>query len=351
MSGRDLPRDRSAPAAAAAELLRARIDGSVPLPQPGERAQGIAALEEALGQRARRRRRGRWIALAAVVGGAAAAAAALVVSRPAPVAAPQATIVPVKTPAPSSTAMTIGVTRGPSAAIAGARGRRAADLGAVVEAGETIVQPPGGSFVATLASGARLDLREGPLELIELGARERLLLHGGAVALVVPKLGPERRLIVDTPDAQVEVRGTRFTVAIATRDPGCGDTATRVTVDQGVVVVRHDGIESRVAAGEHWPICAPSAATPRRPARPAIHALLAPPEPARIAAPLTAPEPSTLAAQNDMFAAAVSARRRGQTGEALRLVDDLLRRFPDGPLAPDAHAERRRLLADPGQAP
>jgi outer membrane protein assembly factor BamD (BamD/ComL family) len=49
--------------------------------------------------------------------------------------------------------------------------------------------------------------------------------------------------------------------------------------------------------------------------------------------------------QNDLYAAAVAARRAGKFGEAVAGYDRLLARYPDGPLAEAATVERLRLLA------
>jgi hypothetical protein len=62
---------------------------------------------------------------------------------------------------------------------------------------------------------------------------------------------------------------------------------------------------------------------------------------------------STLAEQNDLFAAALAARRRGDLAEAMRWLDQLIRLHPRGQLADQARAERGRLgaaAADRGEA-
>jgi TolA-binding protein len=60
---------------------------------------------------------------------------------------------------------------------------------------------------------------------------------------------------------------------------------------------------------------------------------------------------STLAEQNDLFAAALSAGRRGDTREAVYWLDRLLDRYPDGPMAGSARAQRQRLLDGAGAGP
>jgi hypothetical protein len=120
-------------------------------------------------------------------------------------------------------------------------------------------------------------------------------------------------------------------------------------VDEGVVVVRTGGREARVAAGEHWPACAPA------PVLPAAHASAPAPAPAHHRAwhkaAAMAAVSSTLADQNDLFAAALAAKRRDDTREAVYWLDRLLDRYPDGPMAGSARAQRQRLLDGTGAGP
>ena len=86
------------------------------------------------------------------------------------------------------------------------------------------------------------------------GAAQVLHLDAGSVELHVEKLTSAQRFLVDTPDSEVEVRGTRFSVSVVPPDAACGaGVRTRVAVTEGVVVVRHAGLEDRVALGESWP--------------------------------------------------------------------------------------------------
>jgi ferric-dicitrate binding protein FerR (iron transport regulator) len=330
--------DEAPYAAQAAELLRlARPELPVPLPQPGERAQGIAAVQEALRQRARRRRL--RTAGAAVLAGTSAAALLVFVSLrdPARPVAPPPAHVQAEPPAPG---IAIGTVGDSTAEIVRGSERRPARTGAPVEVGESLITS-GGALEATLASGAHLALRAGALALVQSGPHERLFLSSGSIQLSVPKLGSQRRLVVATADAEIEVHGTQFMVSTAPADERCAErTTTRLVVTEGLVAVRHAGVETFVPAGKEWPTCTPvtlAATHERRPARP---------RPAMGPAPaLERPAASsTLAEENDLFAAAVAARRRGALSESLRRLDELLRRFPHGPLAGDAWAERRKLL-------
>jgi hypothetical protein len=53
---------------------------------------------------------------------------------------------------------------------------------------------------------------------------------------------------------------------------------------------------------------------------------------------------SILAAQNDLFASGVRAKRRGHGSEAVRIFERFLRKYPDSPLAEGAAAQRMNLL-------
>ncbi len=109
------------------------------------------------------------------------------------------------------------------------------------------------------------------------------------------------------------------------------------TVFEDVVVVRAGGGETRVGAGEGWPAgCAAARTT-------------ASPSPAgREHHPL---DPvSTLAAQNDAFARAVGAKRRGAVDEALAGFDRFLALYPASALAESATVERMRLLSSRDRA-
>jgi hypothetical protein len=154
----------------------------------------------------------------------------------------------------------------------------------------------------------------------------------------VAKLEAGQRFVVLTPDAEVEVRGTRFHVALASPDENCGHgTPTRVVVDEGVVVVRSPTGEVRVPAGERWPAVCPAPPAP------------VPPPPSIVARrqsrPALATPASTLATENDLFGAALRAERSGDRAEAAHLLDALLTRFPGSPLRESAQRARARVTA------
>jgi ferric-dicitrate binding protein FerR (iron transport regulator) len=187
------------------------------------------------------------------------------------------------------------------------------------------------------------------LQLVRADAERWLRLGSGAVEVHVAKLKAAERFVIATPDAEVEVRGTRFRVAVVSAVDDCGQgTVTRVSVTEGVVVVRSSGRESRVEAGRRWPTgCAEGrvsiaprpAGDPREdPKKQVVPRAAA----ARAVAPADV-SVSTLATENDLFGAALKAEGAGDKREAVQLLDVLLARFPASPLRESAAVERARL--------
>jgi ferric-dicitrate binding protein FerR (iron transport regulator) len=312
-------------------------------PGPMDRARAIAAVAQAIETRARRRRTARW------AGGAVAAAAAVV-----GVFVGSHALGHVVARAPSQVASSGGpeivahpAAGGASVLVSGAQAPLVE--GRSLASGSRIVTPPGGRATLSFSTGTSVALGEGAdVTVGGDGGSAVLQLAGGVVDLHVAKLGAGQRFVVNTPDAEVEVRGTQFRVGLAAPDPGCGGgTTTRVTVTEGVVVVRHAGVESRVPAGEGWPAACwrTSVST-----LPPTDAPLAMPPASR---PLAAGRPvSALAEQNDLFAKAATARRRGDVPGAVAAFDRLLDEYPACPLAEGAAVERMRLLRStaPGRA-
>jgi len=229
-----------------------------------------------------------------------------------------------------------------------------------------------GDTPATLRAGDRLRSDSGAVELeggdgtsVRLAARSELRLlradaerwlqlAGGEVSVHVTKLKPGQRFVIVTPDAEVEVRGTRFQVQVGDEKDGCG-TVTHVRVDEGIVDVRAGGGVARIPAGSRWPAdCAASPAAPasgvvraaavtRSAAKPArARAVPASPKLAAGVAPELA-RASTLATENDLFGSALRAEHHGDRREALELLEVLLSRFPGTPLRASALAARDRL--------
>ena len=337
----------------AAKLL-ARATVATPVVAASDRDRAIARIEIALLHKARRRRL-RWAG--GLVAAASVAAACVVwLAKPKVAHAPS-----------SSTVVAIGDPTGSGARLFTGSGSEPLRSGSPL--------PPGGHLVADAHGGATLRLSTGTEIAIEhdaslafsgAGPTEHFVLSEGAIRAHVAKLAAGDRFIVSTPDAEVEVRGTVFRVALAESDSACGDgNRTRVTVDEGVVEVRANGQSSLVHPGERWPAsCAKARAAassseaaatpvPRRVAASAAGPTLAREVHAQ-AAQLAYAEPATnasrLAQQNDLFSKGITARRSGDTAGAVAAFDSLLSLYPSSALGESAAAERMRALSSTSHA-
>jgi ferric-dicitrate binding protein FerR (iron transport regulator) len=313
-----------------ASKVLAREDPSGPaLPAPGDRERAIAALAAALASRGRKRRVRHAAAVVFAVAAMFAVAfggARLLVSHR---ASPAVAVVAPTVAAPVAQIVAHPVGGGSSVVVSGAE--VPLDDGRALSAGSRVVTPPSGRAMLSFASGSSVLLRESTdLTVASDGAVQVFRLASGSVEIHVAKLKDGQRFLVDTPDSEVEVRGTRFRVSVVDPDAACGASVrTRVAVTEGVVVVRHEGTEDRVPAGTSWPSGCQAPAPPTAAAR-------------SPSGPLTTP--STLAEQNDLFASAVAARRRGDTRTALSLLDRFSTTYRASPLAEEVLVERMRLL-------
>jgi ferric-dicitrate binding protein FerR (iron transport regulator) len=316
-----------------------------PAPTVEQRAAAIAAIQGAISARARRRR---------VVQGSAglAAAAAVVVaalgfrhglhsggSASAPARPPpsESTLGIVAYPAGNGASVVVSGTHSPPAPLGEPR---------ELASGSRVVTPRSGRAALTFSTGTKIALDESTdMTVGGDGVTQSFRLDTGSIDLRVAKLEDKQRFLVDTPDSEVEVRGTQFRVSVVPTDSSsCGGAQTRVKVTEGVVVVRHEGVEVRVVAGEQWPngcgdvlTAAAPAASRRRPTTTG----------ARESMTAIAPDPtssSTLTEQNDLFAKAAVAKRRGDVSDAIDAFDVFLARYPASPLAESAAVERMRLL-------
>jgi hypothetical protein len=325
----------------AARLLRER-----PLTKESRLSRDVGISVVAHGIAMRRKRRGARLAVAGV--GLAAVAALAVFFAVAPRNPPA------------------NACHGANCAAGGER-RRALD------AGQSIVAPEGAPTSVVLASGTQIALdAKSVLECRDATATQRFALLRGGAHLHVAKLRANERFLVDTPEAEVEVRGTVFDVKL---DPATGDCAerSRVVVHEGRVEVRAGADAVTLVGGEQWtsPCARPvvpapgqavteGSAPPRtRPierlasdaTRRAAPKPVAPSTPQHAEAPAasTAAESNAAASwlgeQNDLYAVAEAARRAGRSGDALAAYGRLLGRFPHGQLAESAFVERVRLLS------
>jgi FecR protein/Outer membrane lipoprotein len=209
--------------------------------------------------------------------------------------------------------------------------------------------------------------------------RERVRLDAGRVQIRVPHLVAGRTFAVKTPDAEVVVHGTAFSVEVGRFDspdaplhvlPSLpGDVpVTRVRVSEGIVSIASRGRETFVTAGMQWmspsdtglpasppPATSPPAAevTDRGPARSPLPLESSRTPSAKSSAnPSSAAgahaAPSSLGEQNHLLASAIEASRRGDHQGAIDQLNRLLTRFPGSPLAQEAAVERFRALEHAG---
>jgi hypothetical protein len=314
-----------------------------------DRAASIAAIERALRARGRRRL-APWLGW----GVAAAAAAALVLISWRSLRPTEPAIGPrrahadalARAAATATPSLTVAAVEGTGAAFETADGRRRAASGDRIGAGAEVRVPDSGHLLLALDTGTRLRIgASSRVYLTSLGASQRFEIESGSLEAEVAKVPLGGRFVVATGDAEVEVKGTRFEVVVLPTPSTCAPfVRTQVMVQEGVVAVRFAGGEVQLTAGSAWPRCPVSTpavhnARPRaRVARPAVSsrdfASIAPAPPDR----------STLAEQNDLLAAALSARRRGDLGEAIQWLDRLIARYPDGQLIGAARAERAQVI-------
>jgi hypothetical protein len=308
---------------------------AAPPPSPADRAAAIAAVGVAIRARARRQRLRVW-GLSAI-GVAAAFALALGLSR---YVAQRSHASAFSGPSAARGAVQI-VARLLNANATLEFPQAASADGWTIGAGNRVFAPLDGRVMLSMSTGTSVLVHEGgDMSVLGTGNVQVFRVDAGTVEFQVAKLSPGDRFLVDTSDAEVEVRGTRFRVSIAP-DACANGVLTRVSVTEGVVAVRRAGGEVRVHPGEHWPADCEQLAIPLVPASALPHAAPGPPA-------ASVPRESGLGEQNALFAVAVDARRRGDTGGAIAALDQLLSRYPAGPLDESARAERLRVLRAAG---
>ncbi len=249
-------------------------------------------------------------------------------------------------------------------------GASASADGHALVANDHIVTGNDGNAAVTLSTGTRVTLdAQSDLVLVEGDATQVFSLEKGRITLEVAKLVKGERFLVRTSDAEIEVRGTSFTVAMVPPDATCANgSPTRLAVQEGVVVIRVGGVETRVAAGERFPRDCGSASTAKATLTPSSLVPTATmttsttvaesptvTNAASGASPKNALVPTTgastapsavslLTAQNDLFAQATAARQRGDAAGAIATYERFLAKYPESALAESATVERMRLL-------
>lgn len=237
--------------------------------------------------------------------------------------------------------------------------------------GDEVATEPGGrgevvladGVALTLESGTQVRLPETKQDPAETG-REEVGLSVGKVSVHVPPMRPGHTFSIRTPDAEVTVHGTTFSVEIggvaSATDARAARAATRVAVTSGVVSVSSAGREAVLTAGMEWAspseatpavavAPAPASETPGASAPPKVSATVTRPGHHASAAPSVTPK-SRLGEENQLLSTAIAASSAGDYAGAVATLDDLLRRFPGSTLAQEAHVERFRALSRQGDA-
>jgi len=253
-------------------------------------------------------------------------------------------------PAPPALAITFVGSVGQTMARWGASPR-------ALHAGEALQSDPGeietapeGS--AELVTSAGLGLNLGAATRVSLAGlvapgRNQVELKQGFLTCSVPHLSEGQRFSVQTPDARVVVHGTVFSVRVDSQQAHGAETCVEVT--DGVVIVQHGGAETALNAGDSW-------GCDSRPPAPvtASAPLEALPEPDRADGAPTArrstppnrarpPEHGTLAEESRLLQEALAAERVGRPERAQGLLNQLLTRYPNSPLAAEARRASSRI--------
>ncbi|HEX2875271.1 MAG TPA: FecR family protein [Polyangiaceae bacterium] len=341
-------------ASAAARLLRHAPQATPPGKQARER--GLSTIQQALV--AGQRRQLAWRAGGAV---AVAAAVALVAFGLRGGATPSPQLA-------EASSVSVHALGGSGASVTdSARHRAVLRAGSELSPGSRIETTVDGAAMLRLSTGTELKL-DGKSQLVleDTGKAQRFSLSAGGLAAAVAKLAPGARFVIATPDAEVEVRGTKFQVLVLGQAeaclPGERGTRTRVAVQEGSVEVRWSGQAAQIRSGQHWPeACGASPdadGQSRAPAAPgerkreprgaaearAVPGVQAADTSASAAPKIAEASPSSLAAQTQLFAGASKAARRGEVASALAMYQELTTSYPSSALAENAIVERMRLL-------
>jgi hypothetical protein len=205
------------------------------------------------------------------------------------------------------------------------------------------------------ADGVKIELR-GKTRVALGGLRQRsgqVNLLGGAIRCTVPHRTAAQAFEVRTPDATVIDLGTVFSVSLGGPNQG-----TLVTVEEGEVLVRHAHGETRVAAPRTWSSVAAAAdpstsATAPDIAPSPIDSSASPSSRSESPAATMAthgPTPrATLAQEAQLLRQGLAAERQGRASEAISALTELVTKYPNSPLAPDARAALSRVK--PGMRP
>jgi len=223
-----------------------------------------------------------------------------------------------------------------------------------LHAGENLLGDPGeietaAAGSAELVTSAGLGLNLGDATRVSLSglvtpAVNQVELKQGLLTCSVPHLHEGQRFSVQTPDARVVVHGTVFSVRVDSNRTHGSQTCVEVT--DGVVIVQHAGSETALNAGDRWGCGSKASGTAAGdpvPAPPAVAGISE-----RHAVPRSSARPverSTLGEESRLLQEALAAERVGQRDRAQILINQLLRRYPNSPLASEARRASSRTAS------
>jgi hypothetical protein len=166
---------------------------------------------------------------------------------------------------------------------------------------------------------------------VRKGKLETVKLTEGELWVVVRKQAPDERFLVETPDGELEVRGTTFQVLVDVL------STRHVRVVEGLVALHLQGRPSfELAAGQTWDLDAPEATPAPRPAVPT-----SPPAPVTATTLPTVQDPPHLAVrradtESDDYSAAMDLYRSAHYVEAAEAFNHFATQHRDSRLLEDS---------------
>ncbi len=168
------------------------------------------------------------------------------------------------------------------------------------------------------------------------GTTERVRLDDGLLVLEVRHQGPDERFVVEPPDGEIEVRGTRFEVVVREK------ATWSVRVLEGRVALRRGGApELLLGAGDSW--TSPTLTVVAAPA--AVAAVAAAPSTSAAVTPR-----ATAGSDGLAYERAMKLYRDGEYEDAARAFRSFVAAHPQDPAAEDASFLEASALTQSGRA-
>ena len=184
------------------------------------------------------------------------------------------------------------------------------------------------------------------LSLAGLGqAATSVSLLSGSIRCEVPHLLEGQHFSVQTPEGNVIVRGTVFSVFVSAFAEGA---RTCVKVEQGEVLMKTATSASRVGAGQSWGCGRETKPVVSAPEAPAPSAK---PPKGGLRVSQDHPPTGTLDEENRLFQSGLAAERRAELAAAQAAFDELLTKYPASPVAGEARAARARVVKELSSKP